>query len=307
MEITKVRDLKEKYNHAQKIVWKKHIKLFYYLLQTVHSDYTYDYFTALIYGRRVPNNAEEILLLALFEFIKNQLFTTPFTQAVSDLYFLLNKEAVTSNESKIINEIELLISEVVTTADLALIMVKLDILFSRSPYPYNNLALFLVVNRILVDFGINNIYVTLNQALILKNISNRNKEEKFTTLTRLLEDIFEKDRELPLSYLENLIPLTTEEIIEGIRTNQPFLQEDCFATALYLYGSFVKGSNRPESDIDLAIVFAEDITYSQKETARLKIKEKLFSVFHRFIDVNEVFASNDEQVAKKIGQNIKLY
>ena len=307
MEYIKVSDLQEKYNDSQKNVWKKHIKLFYYFLKSVNKDYTYDYFTSLIYKSRGPNNDEDITLLKLFDFIQTEMFANDFIKTSNSLFSLIAERAVNDSELRAFLEIEMIINQAITITDLALIMVKLESLFVNIDYPNNYFAVFILFNRILVDLGINNIYLTLNQALKLKELSTTDETTKLGIFTSLLEDVFEKDLPLPLSYLENLIPLATDSIIEGVISNKEFLQTECFANAVYLYGSFAKGNERTESDIDLAVSFAEDITYLQKEKARLKIKEKLFTVFHRFIDVNEIFQSNDQSIIEMIGQNIKIY
>ena len=255
----------------------------------------------------MANNDEDITLLKLFDFIQARMFADDFKKMSKALFSLITKQESTDSEFAVFLEIEMIINHATTTADLALILVKLESLFVNINYPNNYFAVFMLFNRILVDLGINNIYLTLNQVLKLKELSTADETTKLVFFTNLLEDIFEKDLSLPLSYLENLIPLTTDSIIEGVMLNKDFLQTECFANAVYLYGSFAKGNERIESDIDLAISFAEDITYNQKEKARLKIKENLFTVFHRFIDVNEIFQSNDQSIIEMIGQNIKIY
>ena len=89
------------------------------------------------------------------------------------------------------------------------------------------------------------------------------------------------------NYFDNLVEVTPNEIIETLINNQEMIKETFKIKELYLYGSFSKDSYRIDSDIDVAVIFNEDMSYSEKYDLTYKFKQYILFTFKRYGDVME--------------------
>ena len=51
--------------------------------------------------------------------------------------------------------------------------------------------------------------------------------------------------------------MTDKEILDILRKEKPYLQKEFGLLSIGLFGSYAKGTQRPESDIDLLVEFTE--------------------------------------------------
>ena len=103
-----------------------------------------------------------------------------------------------------------------------------------------------------------------------------------------------------IHYYENLVDITKEEIINFLIENESLLKEKYDINNLYLYGSFVKGSQRIDSDIDIAIVFNQGLSFNDKSLIITKLKQFILTNFKRYGDFMEYNSSLLNEKHKKI-------
>ena len=103
-----------------------------------------------------------------------------------------------------------------------------------------------------------------------------------------------------IHYYENLVDITKEEIINFLIENESLLKEKYDINNLYLYGSFVKGSQRIDSDIDIAIVFNQGLSFNDKNLIITKLKQFILTNFKRYGDFMEYNSSLLKEKHKKI-------
>lgn len=89
------------------------------------------------------------------------------------------------------------------------------------------------------------------------------------------------------NYFDNLVEVTPNEIIKTLINNKEMIKETFKIKELYLYGSFSKDSYRIDSDIDVAVIFNEDMSYSEKYDLTYKFKQYILFTFKRYGDVME--------------------
>ena len=99
--------------------------------------------------------------------------------------------------------------------------------------------------------------------------------------------IFSDKGEDDETYFENLVEVKPEEIKETLLKNQNMIKETFKIKKLYLYGSFSKDSYRIDSDIDIACIFEEDMSYQQKNELAYQFKQYILKTFKRYGDVME--------------------
>ena len=75
---------------------------------------------------------------------------------------------------------------------------------------------------------------------------------------------------LSIEYVNNLYEINKDQVISEIK--RIYENYDCI-TKIYLFGSFSYGLELLESDIDLAILFKDEVLYDEKEKVINKVKE----------------------------------
>ena len=74
-----------------------------------------------------------------------------------------------------------------------------------------------------------------------------------------------------------------------------------------LFGSFAKGAQRIDSDIDMLIQLSFDIAYDKRAELIDELKTYYKAVFNRFIDMVEINEYIENVVLKKMHKNIKIF
>jgi hypothetical protein len=75
--------------------------------------------------------------------------------------------------------------------------------------------------------------------------------------------------------------MNKREVIEAIRKNEPLIRERFGVERLGLFGSYVKESQREQSDIDILVSFARDIDLFDF----VELREFLESRLHHKVDL----------------------
>ncbi|OQC10540.1 MAG: Nucleotidyltransferase domain protein [Tenericutes bacterium ADurb.Bin087] len=307
MKTYTINDLKLKYKDSEKNVKKRHYKLLLNLLKSVNSgDYDIDRYYSLIGNKVAPNNSEEEIIVGTIKFINNYVETTKIVDSTLFLYQSLVNEKVDKEKKTLIKRIDALVMNIVNTDDIAELMLILSQIFKEANFPYNYFYIFTILNFYLMQNDISNIYISVEDARNLQAIEDESKTIKLIEYKKLLSYIFTNDNGLPLSYLENLKPISLVDIKAVINQAKKFIQAECQIKEVYLYGSFARKIERLESDIDLAVIFEEDMSFKEKEEIHKALKEYLFDKFKRFVDVLEIFESSEKHMTKILGTYIKL-
>lgn len=126
-------------------------------------------------------------------------------------------------------------------------------------------------------------------------------------LYKLLLEIVTKTKTQKKSFYKNLTPLSAREIIEQFMRDKTMLKNNYGVKNLYIFGSFAKNCQRIDSDIDLLIVFSQDISYEQKMKNVEYLSEYYFNVFNRFMDFTEIGDYVQDEIIKETARYIKIY
>jgi uncharacterized protein len=94
--------------------------------------------------------------------------------------------------------------------------------------------------------------------------------------------------------------LTDKEILEILRREMPFLRKEFGLLSVGLFGSYVKGRQGPDSDIDLLVEFAEPRFDS---LAGLQIY--LEGLFGRSVELVRKRKSLNDRFIRRIEKNIR--
>lgn len=109
----------------------------------------------------------------------------------------------------------------------------------------------------------------------------------FNKLEKLVTEEKEKQFEIDESYYENLKEIKTNEIVNYLLENKEEILSKYKIESIYLYGSFIKNSQRIDSDIDIAGVFIDGLSYKEKVRLSESFKEYITKQFNRYTDFME--------------------
>lgn len=307
MKIYTINDLKLKYKYSEKNIKKRHYKLLLNLLKSVNSgDYDINRYYSLIRNKVEPKNSEEKVIVRTINFIDDYVETTKIGDSTLFLYQSLIKEKTNKEIKTLIKSVDSLVMNIENTNDIAELMLILSQIFKEANFPYSYIYIFTILNFYLLKNDISNIYVSVEDALNLQAIEDESEAIKLIEYNKLLSYIFSNDNGLALSYIEDLKPITLVDIKAVIKKAEKFIKEECHIKEVYLYGSFARKIERLESDIDLAVIFEEDMSFKEKEEKYNTLKEYLFDKFKRFVDVLEIFESSEKHMTNTLGTHIRL-
>lgn len=109
------------------------------------------------------------------------------------------------------------------------------------------------------------------------------------------------------SYYKKLRPLTINEIYNRLNQDRAMLENSFSIKGITIFGSFAKGIERIDSDIDLLISFSHDLTHAQKQANIDYLSKYYFNVFNRYIDFNEISDYLDDELIKSTAVMRKIF
>lgn len=150
------------------------------------------------------------------------------------------------------------------------------------------------VNYILVK---NNIEMIKFNEIEIKNLLKlKKREEIYLAFINQIKN----NQILPKGYLNNLKKLETREIIKTIKNEEIYLKRKYMVENIFIYGSYSKGINRIDSDIDLLISLSNNLTYLERVKIIEKLNEYFFNKFKRFIDIQEYRHYISDEIIKEL-------
>lgn len=109
------------------------------------------------------------------------------------------------------------------------------------------------------------------------------------------------------SYYKKLKPLSFREIFETFLADKERLQKQYFVQSLGIFGSFAKGLQRFDSDIDLLVSFSQNISYEKKLQKVDELSAYYYDIFDRFVDFTEISEYVNDEIVKEITNYTKIF
>lgn len=101
-------------------------------------------------------------------------------------------------------------------------------------------------------------------------------------------------------YYKNLKKLDVNEIFAILKADESLIKNLFDIKHISIFGSFAKGINRIDSDIDLLMSFSLDLTSDQKQESIKQFKKLYCAKFNRFIDISEISEYLSDEFIKKL-------
>lgn len=242
--------------------------------------------------------------LDCYIFLLNNVPNVICKSIVEKAIFIMSQKRV--NKSKL----EEVISEFISIKEERNIKKIINISFNLSSLIRNNkdkyIFRLMIMNYLLLHYHYKAIkyyrgdFQILDQ--YLKEYSNGNKEN----LENYIISKEVESKELSEDYYMNLKEVTLEEIVEFIKINQEEFIKKYRIDSLAIFGSFAKGKERLDSDIDIMIRFEDFVPLLKRNQYVKEIEDKLFNKFNRFSDIHVENEIMSEQEIKIFKDNIKV-
>ena len=260
-------------------------------------DFNHDTYKKIVYGEIGFLTPLEEKLKAFYDALVYLLSNakSPLTrQILTKFYFLLFQEPINemtmlSIQTRLLELCEL--SPIEKACEFHMYVYNL---LTYLPNMERQIVSLMFLNYVLVKYDIPAIkLVGRNIMDYVKKRENyeQHKEELFLFFKNLIDNSFVLDK----NYLKNLTDLSAKDIYNTITGMKDVLVNKYGVQKLYLYGSYAKGINRHDSDIDLLVKLSLDLSYDDRVKIIEQLKQLFFETFKRFTDIEEVreFFSDD--------------
>lgn len=137
----------------------------------------------------------------------------------------------------------------------------------------------------------------------LKELKEETNKEK---LKLTIVELIVEQKEDTKSYYETLKAISTQEIYNKIKEKEIQIKEKYKVKSLSIFGSFSKGNERIDSDIDLLVTFEEGLTYEKRNDLVNKLKEYMYAFFNRRVDILENSGDISDSLIEEINKKIKI-
>ena len=213
----------------------------------------------------------------LYVLYNNSTFFSPLTvNILYNLLFLKNIEKEKQVKMyKIINKESNLIEK------LRKVLEIVNIKDEKEKYAFSYILLdYLLYLKEKRFYNLGNVFFVKMYEIITESLD-------FNKLEKLVIEEKEKQFEIDESYYDNLKEIKTEEIEKYLLDKKEEILSKYKIESIYLYGSFIKNSQRIDSDIDIAGVFIDGLSYKEKVRLSKSFKEYITKQFNRHADFME--------------------
>lgn len=292
------------------LVRKKMASFLERLLQYWGYDLRHDTFKQIMYGELCVNTESEQTIKNYYDayvYLLNNANNT-FTQEVFGKFLFLicgkpaNSALLIRITTLFYNLSNLAPLEFVTEFHLCAFKEMIEL-----PEQQRNVVSLLLLNYTLVKNGIPTINLCKDQ--FRKYYDRREKWLNGDTFAMhlFIQDIIKNAKFQDKSYYANLRLLSASEVVTQIKHDEELLKTRYGVKHIILYGSFSKGTQRIDSDIDIFVNFSFDLTSEQKQKCIDDISKFYFNIFNRYMDINEIGEYLLDNILKEMTKHKKIF
>jgi len=167
----------------------------------------------------------------------------------------------------------------------------------------------LIISLILFNFCLIQNDIPCIQLLIdeLKMYEELREKKDYKQLYSFMYEVISNNKFQDKTYYERLKPLTLKDIKRKLLKDKEILITKYRVKSLYIFGSFSKGTQRIDSDIDVAMRLCLDLTEIERSNILKELKQYFYRSFKRFVDIHELMDIVNQDFIKQTSNIIKIY
>lgn len=259
-------------------------------------DINHDDVKSVLYNERgVKNNLEEQIksYFDAYMYLLNNSKNTLTNSVLKTFFYILKKEII--DESLIQEMVKSLyyLNEYAPIEKAVEFHLKVRELLKNDSKLNELIIPLMMLNYVLVKNNIPSIKLSIMKLKEYESISS--KEEVFKFFLELIKNY----NFISKKYINNLKPITLKEIMNEILMDKEMLVNKYSVKTLLIHGSFAKGCERIDSDIDVVVKLNMDLLYEQRANVIKELKEYYTNKFNRFVDIQEANMYLDDTFLKE--------
>ena len=278
------------------------------LLRFLGHDFCHDDFKKIIYGEKgcfTPFEEKIKCLYDAYQYLLSNAQSPLSTKILKRFFYILN--GIEPDEDMVIR----MVSRFFHISDKPCLERAIEYHLyvyeelSYSSEEYKFIVSLMIFNYALVKGGIPSLRFvrkTLKEYVVCRDEYLKDNG-KNTLLYNLFLEQLKEAKFQDKSFYGSLRPLWINDVYDRFYSDRELLRNKYGVKSISIFGSFAKGLQRMDSDIDLLIVFLENLSYEEKRRKADMLMDYYFNVFNRFIDVTEL----SEYVNDCLTQEITLY
>jgi len=305
-----MKEIRSKTKNKELVVRKRVVAIIEKTLRVFGFDFSHDRYKEVIYEKDFPKSEVEEKLKRYYDgfmFLLNNRKTQVSSEFISRFYYLIKCEELDKEKSMFIASKYFYLNyldEYLKALEFHLYVYQ--VLDNLEEYE-RTLISIMIFNYCLVRYEIPCIH------MVRKDIARYIKYRdlyligKIDKLKVFMKEVILNAKFQDKDYTKKLKYITPYDIKKTILEEKERLKEEYGAISIMIFGSFLKGDYRIDSDIDLLVLMEEGIPLKKRREKIEGLSLYLEERFNRYVDIHEVFRYLTDNFIKETNEIKIIY
>jgi len=305
-----MKEIRSKTKNKELVVRKRVVAIIEKTLRVFGFDFSHDRYKEVIYEKDFPKSEVEEKLKRYYDgfmFLLNNRKTQVSSEFISRFYYLIKCEELDKEKSMFIASKYFYLNyldEYLKALEFHLYVYQ--VLDNLEEYE-RTLISIMIFNYCLVRYEIPCIH------MVRKDIARYIKYRdlyligKIDKLKAFMKKVILNAKFQDKDYTKKLKYITPYDIKKIILEEKERLKEEYGAISIMIFGSFLKGDYRIDSDIDLLVLMEEGIPLKKRREKIEGLSLYLEERFNRYVDIHEVFRYLTDNFIKETNEIKIIY
>ncbi len=305
-----MKEIRSKTKNKELVVRKRVVAIIEKTLRVFGFDFSHDRYKEVIYEKDFPKSEVEEKLKRYYDgfmFLLNNRKTQVSSEFISRFYYLIKYEELDKEKSMFIASKYFYLNyldEYLKALEFHLYVYQ--VLDNLEEYE-RTLISIMIFNYCLVRYEIPCIH------MVRKDIARYIKYRdlyligKIDKLKVFMKEVILNAKFQDKNYTKKLKYITPYDIKKIILEEKERLKEEYGAISIMIFGSFLKGDYRIDSDIDLLVLMEEGIPLKKRREKIEGLSLYLEERFNRYVDIHEVFRYLTDNFIKETNEIKIIY
>lgn len=305
-----MKEIRSKTKNKELVVRKRVVAIIEKTLRVFGFDFSHDRYKEVIYEKDFPKSEVEEKLKRYYDgfmFLLNNRKTQVSSEFISRFYYLIKCEELDKEKSMFIASKYFYLNyldEYLKALEFHLYVYQ--VLDNLEEYE-RTLISIMIFNYCLVRYEIPCIH------MVRKDIARYIKYRdlyligKIDKLKVFMKEVILNAKFQDKDYTKKLKYITPYDIKKIILEEKERLKEEYGAISIMIFGSFLKGDYRIDSDIDLLVLMEEGISLKKRREKIEGLSLYLEERFNRYVDIHEVFRYLTDNFIKETNEIKIIY